>query len=50
MFKNCKFFGPAVAAILFLAAAAGRAPAVTGEDGREAVRIFEGIYRSDAKE
>ena len=32
------------------AARAGRAPAVTGEDGREAVRIFEGIYRSDAKE
>ncbi len=28
-------------------ARAGRAPAVTGEDGRETVRIFEGIYRSD---
>ena len=26
-------------------ARAGRAPAVTGEDGRETVRIFEGIYR-----
>jgi UDP-N-acetyl-2-amino-2-deoxyglucuronate dehydrogenase len=26
-----------------------RAPAVTGEDGRETVRIFEGIYRSDKK-
>ena len=25
-------------------ARAGRAPAVTGEDGRETVRIFEGIY------
>jgi predicted dehydrogenase len=30
-------------------ARAGRAPAVTGEDGRETVRIFEGIYRSDRK-
>jgi UDP-N-acetyl-2-amino-2-deoxyglucuronate dehydrogenase len=29
------------------AARAGRPPAVTGEDGRETVRIFEGIYRSD---
>jgi len=29
------------------AARAGRPPAVTGEDGREAVRIFEGIYRAD---
>jgi UDP-N-acetyl-2-amino-2-deoxyglucuronate dehydrogenase len=25
----------------------GRAPAVTGEDGRETVRIFEGISRSE---
>jgi UDP-N-acetyl-2-amino-2-deoxyglucuronate dehydrogenase len=28
---------------------AGRAPAVTGENGRETVRIFEGIYRSDGQ-
>jgi UDP-N-acetyl-2-amino-2-deoxyglucuronate dehydrogenase len=31
------------------AARAGRAPAVTGEDGRETVRIFEGIYRDNKK-
>ncbi|MFZ4440010.1 MAG: Gfo/Idh/MocA family protein [Syntrophales bacterium] len=30
-------------------ARAGRPPAVTGEDGRETVTIFEGIYRSDRK-
>jgi predicted dehydrogenase len=30
-------------------ARAGRAPAVTGEDGRETVRIFEGIYRGREK-
>jgi hypothetical protein len=27
----------------------GRAPALTGEDGRETFRIFEGIYRSDSE-
>ena len=27
----------------------GRPPAVSGEDGREAVRLFEGIYRADPK-
>jgi outer membrane protein assembly factor BamB len=31
MFKNCKFFRPAVAAILFLAAAAGQAQAWRGQ-------------------
>ncbi len=28
---------------------AGRTPSVSGEDGREVVRIFEGIYRSDRR-
>jgi UDP-N-acetyl-2-amino-2-deoxyglucuronate dehydrogenase len=27
----------------------GRPPMVAGEDGREAVRLFEGIYQSDGK-
>ena len=30
-------------------ARSGRIPAVTGEDGREAVRLFEGIYNSDKR-
>ncbi|HEY9054182.1 MAG TPA: Gfo/Idh/MocA family oxidoreductase, partial [Rectinemataceae bacterium] len=29
--------------------ASGNRPAVTGEDGRETVRIIEGIYRSQAE-
>jgi len=28
---------------------AGRAPAVTGKEGRVSVRIFEGIYHSDRR-
>lgn len=42
------FFGQQIAEFAD-AVRAGRAPAVTGEDGREAVRLFEGIYRSDGK-